>query len=87
MFYAVSALALKNNFPTSNHGQLIGWFNGEFVKGRVVDTRYGKILNRTFEMRSKADYDDFAEYEIDEVLKLFEEMKDFISEIHGIIMK
>jgi uncharacterized protein (UPF0332 family) len=27
MYYALTALALKNRFETSKHGQLIGWFN------------------------------------------------------------
>jgi len=27
MYYALTALALKNKFETSKHGQLIGWFN------------------------------------------------------------
>jgi len=27
IFYIISALALKNNFSTSKHVQLLGWFN------------------------------------------------------------
>jgi uncharacterized protein (UPF0332 family) len=31
MYYALTALALKYKFETSKHGQLIGWYNKEFV--------------------------------------------------------
>ena len=31
-FYAVSALAIKNDFATSKHNQLLGWFNQNFIK-------------------------------------------------------
>jgi uncharacterized protein (UPF0332 family) len=31
MYYALTALALQQEFETSKHRQLIGWFNKEFV--------------------------------------------------------
>lgn len=34
MYYALTALALKNSFETSKHGQLIGWFNKEFIASK-----------------------------------------------------
>jgi len=35
MYYALTALALKNRFETSKHGQLIGWFNKEYINKEV----------------------------------------------------
>ena len=32
MFYMLLALALKHDFKTSKHQQLIGWFNRDFIK-------------------------------------------------------
>jgi uncharacterized protein (UPF0332 family) len=57
IFYILSALALKHNFSTRNHGQLIGWFNKNFVKTNVVDKKYSNIVRSSFELRSEADYD------------------------------
>ncbi len=37
IFYAVTALAIKYSFETSKHGQLIGWFNKEFIATNIVD--------------------------------------------------
>ncbi|MDP2300938.1 MAG: HEPN domain-containing protein [Ignavibacteria bacterium] len=33
LFYSISAIALKENFSTSKHKQLIGWFNKKYIKG------------------------------------------------------
>ncbi len=57
IYYMLSALALKEKFSTSKHIQLIGWFNKKYVKEDLVDKKYGKIIRKTFEKRSKSDYD------------------------------
>jgi len=44
MYYALTALALKSGFETSKHGQLIGWFNREYIATSRIDPRFGKIL-------------------------------------------
>jgi len=85
IFYAVSALALKHQFTTSKHQQLIGWFNNNYIKEKKVDVRFGEILRRSFEKRSKSDYDDWVEFKRDEVDTLFSDMKTFINKMQEII--
>ena len=85
MFYALLALALKNNFKTSKHQQLEGWFNKEFVKSGKVDTRFGSIIHKAFEDRTDSDYGIFIEFEKEEVQNKLEEMKEFISKIEKLI--
>jgi len=36
IFYSLTALALKYEFASSKHGQLIGWFNQTFIKTRLI---------------------------------------------------
>ena len=86
MFYVLLALALKNNFKTSKHQQLIGWFNKEFVKSGKVDTRFGSIIHKAFEDRTDSDYGIFIEFEKEEVQNKLEEMKEFISKIEELII-
>jgi len=86
-FYIVSALALKHGFNTSKHAQLFGWFNKSFVKTNLVDEKFGKILSNSFIRRTKGDYGDFVEFKEEEVEKLFQEMKEFVSEIEKLISK
>lgn len=46
IFYIMSALALGHNFSAKNHGQLIGWFNKNFVKTNIVDKKYSSIARQ-----------------------------------------
>lgn len=55
MYYALTALALKNKFETSKHGQLIGWFNKEYIASKKVDSKYGKILRNAYQNRTKGE--------------------------------
>ncbi len=81
IFYMLSALALKNNFSTKNHGQLIGWFNKNFVKTSRIDRKYSNILRLSFELRSDADYDVLKIFNKEEIQQSYSEMKEIISEI------
>jgi uncharacterized protein len=85
VFYALSALALKRQFSTAKHQQLIGWFNREFIKEHVVDRRYGEILHRAFDKRSKGDYDDFVEFSKEEVEQMLLDTILFVEKIKELI--
>lgn len=49
MFYAVLALALLENFETSKHGQLQGWFNKHFVKTGILEPVLFEMLRIAFD--------------------------------------
>lgn len=85
LYYAVTALAIKNRFETSKHAQLIGWFNKEFIASGEVDKKYGKILRNAFQNRTKGDYDAYVEFGKDEVLQMHSEMIEFIDQIDKIL--
>ncbi len=85
MFYVLLALALRNNYKTSKHQQLIGWFNKEFVKTGKVDVSVGRIIHKAFADRSDSDYGIFVEFEKEEVLQKLEDMKKFINLVKNLI--
>jgi uncharacterized protein (UPF0332 family) len=85
MFYALLALTVKYDFESSKHKQLIGWFNKEFLRTGKVETNFGKILMKAYESRTTGDYDTFVEFEKNDVIQLFEEMKQFIDRIEKLI--
>ena len=87
MFYSLLALGLKYNFQTSKHLQLIGWFNKEFISTKKIEIEFGKILRKAYESRTSGDYDVFYDFEHDDVLHLFDEMKKFIQRIEEFIQK
>ncbi|KPA18882.1 antitoxin [Candidatus Magnetomorum sp. HK-1] len=86
MFYMVLALALKYEFDSSKHGQLIGWFNKTFIKEAVIERRFGKMLREAFEHRQKNDYAVYIEYTKKEVKTKYVLMKDFLSYIEEFIL-
>ena len=81
MFYSLLALGLAKQYETSKHAQLIGWFNKNFVNEGLIDSKYGKIINKAFNRRTKGDYDTYVEFEKSIVIEMFKEMQEFISEI------
>jgi len=85
MFYSLNALALKYEFSSSKHMQLIGWFNKTFVKPGLVDIKYGQILRDAFKNRTEGDYAPFITYEKEDAQVMLENMKLFISEIEDIL--
>jgi uncharacterized protein (UPF0332 family) len=87
MFYALSALALKHEFETSKHAQLIGWFNKEFVNSQKVNREIGWALKKAYGNRTKGDYDVFISFEKEEVVLMLDELKHFISEIETLLLK
>ncbi|MEA1912860.1 MAG: HEPN domain-containing protein [candidate division WOR-3 bacterium] len=85
IFYMLSALALKYQFSTSKHHQLIGWFNKKFIKEGLIDKKYGSIIHKAYDKRTKGDYDDFVEFSKEEVSELFKNMKEFLFSIEELI--
>jgi uncharacterized protein (UPF0332 family) len=81
MFYSLLALGLANQFETSKHAKLIGWFNKNFINEGLIDSKYGKIINKSFNRRTKGDYDSYIEFEKEIVVEMFSEMKEFVSAI------
>jgi len=87
MFYSLLALGIAYEFETSKHQQLIGWFNKNFIYEGLIETKYGKIINKASNRRTQGDYDSFVEFEKIIVLEMFEEMKEFISGIEQFIVQ
>ena len=85
MYYALTALTLKDGFETSKHGQLIGWFNREYIASQRLDSKFGKILRNAFQNRIKGDYDAFVDFSKAEVETMLIEMSEFISAIGRIL--
>ncbi|MDO9578565.1 MAG: HEPN domain-containing protein [Candidatus Cloacimonadales bacterium] len=87
IFYIISALALKNNFSTSNHSQLIGWFNKTYIKNNIVDRNIGKKIHHAFKQRIEGDYNVLIQFSLEDVEDGLKDMKDIIESIHELIKK
>lgn len=81
MFYSLLALGLAYQFETSKHQQLLGWFNKNFIHEGLIDTKFGKIINKASNRRTQGDYESYVEFDKEVILEMFGEMKEFIIEI------
>lgn len=86
IYYILSAVAIQNQFKTSKHEQLIGWFNKIYIKGNIIDKKYSRLIRKFYENRVEGDYNVFSEFSEEEVNQSFEEMKDVICEIQKMIV-
>jgi uncharacterized protein (UPF0332 family) len=81
LFYSISAIALKENFSTSKHKQLIGWFNKKYVNSGIVEKKYSRLIYTAFENREKGDYDFLFNLTLEELDNSRNQAKTFIEEI------
>jgi len=79
IFYIVSALSVKHDFSTSKHRQLMGWVNVNFVKTGKISIELWKTYKNSYDRRQECDYDDFVEYDREEIETLFDKMSDFLN--------
>ena len=87
MFYMLMALSIKYKFETSKHQQLIGWFNKTFVKEKIIESKYSKMIKKAYEYRNRSDYNDFVTIDKADVLKMYDDMNKFITEMENFILK
>ncbi|MCU0287401.1 MAG: HEPN domain-containing protein [Acidobacteria bacterium] len=89
IFYILSALALRDHFQTRKHqqliGQLIGWFNKNYIKEGIIDKSFGQLVHKAYDERSQADYADYAEFDPDEVSAMMEDLKKLIQKLEELI--
>jgi uncharacterized protein (UPF0332 family) len=57
MFYAATALLVSKGISRSTHSGVISAFGEYYVKARLVETEYAKMLANAFSSRLDSDYD------------------------------
>ena len=74
-----------DEFDSSKHSGVIAYFNKEYVKKGVFDKSVSKILDASFRLREKADYEDFyivskesAEEQLERAKVLIEEIRKYL---------
>jgi len=87
MFYSLLALGSACEFGTSKHQQLLGWFNKNFINEGLIDAKFGKIINKASNRRTKGDYESYVDFNKDVIIEMFDDMKEFIIEIERFITK
>jgi uncharacterized protein (UPF0332 family) len=87
VFYQVVALLLTKDLSSSKHSGIRSLFNKEFVKTGIISETLGAFYNKIFEFRQRGDYEEFVEFEEEEVKIWFNQAKEFIEIVDQIIEK
>jgi len=59
IFTAVRAVLATDKVDFSKHSGVIAYFQKEYIKTNIFDSKYSKILQSAFQIRNCCDYDDF----------------------------
>jgi len=88
IFYSVMTLAYCNNFTTSKHATLMGWFNKTFVhENKIFDKNMFKIYQNAFANRMDSDYSCSYETTLEDIKENYKDAKFFINNIKNYLIK
>ncbi len=59
IFHMLRAVTALNQFDSSKHSGIIAYFNHNYVKTGVFDKELSKLIDASYRLREKADYQDF----------------------------
>ena len=85
VFYAASALAMRDNQTFRKHGGLISYFHAAYVKTGRLPKELGSIFQRVFDNRCEADYDDLAELRHEELSETLQRARRFVAEVKSLL--
>ncbi len=85
IFYIIKALAVKEKFNTSKHTELLGWFNKNYVRTKIIESDLAGVYKDTYEDRHKSDYTLFFSPSKEDLLKDIERAKELIGQIKDLI--
>lgn len=78
IFYEVSAFLLTKDMFSSKHSGIRDLFNKDFLKTGIIPERLGDFYNQMFEFRQRGDYEDFVEFNEEQVKDWLESAHNFI---------
>ena len=78
VFYIAEALLNEKDLRYSKHGTVHGAFAQHYIKTKIFDEKYHKLLTSTFRRRMLGDYDEVTRFGSDEVSHILEQAWDFL---------
>ena len=87
MFYAVSGLLITMRLSSSKHSGVLSIFNREIVNKGHLEKKWGEFYSDMFKRRQKGDYQDFVEFQKQDVKAWLKKSEEFIDKIAKLAMK
>ena len=86
-YYAVIALLVDKDIHAQTHSGVRQMFGLHFVKSGLIDKETGKFYTDIFDMRQTGDYDDYIDFEMEDVLDMIGPANELISKIEILLSK
>lgn len=84
-FYAVTSLLVKHEIKAHKHAGVRQMFGLHFVSKGMIDKKLARFYNDLYDKRQTSDYDDFIDFDKEDVLTLIPTAKELISEIRKLL--
>ena len=78
VFYVAEALLNEKELRFKKHGTVHGSFSQHFVKTGIFDSKFHKLLTKSFGQRMLGDYDELTRFSPDEVIAIIEQAGEFL---------
>ena len=78
IFYIAEALLNEKDLRFSKHGTVHGAFAQYYVKPKLFDEKYHKLLTSAFRRRMLGDYDEVTQFKAEDVKQTITEAWDFL---------
>jgi uncharacterized protein (UPF0332 family) len=78
VFYIAEALLNEKDLRYSKHGTVHGAFAQHYIKTKIFDEKYHKLLTGAFRRRMLGDYDEITRFSSGEVIQILEQAWDFL---------
>ena len=80
-FYMVSALLFAEGHASSKHSGIRSLFNRHWIKTGRLPAEMSQFYRDLFNLRQQADYDDFVDFNVDDVRACYEKARTFVARI------
>lgn len=87
IFHALRAVTVLDEFDSSKHSGVIAFFNRMYVKEGIFDKSISKMIDTSFRLREKADYQDFIIISKEQSLEQIEKAETVINMIKSYLEK
>ena len=86
-YYAIIALLVDKDIQAQTHSGVRQMFGLHFIKSGLISNESGKFYSDIFDKRQTGDYEDFIDFNREDVMNLMEPANKLISEIEKILLK
>ena len=80
-YHIVSALLIKDGINASTHNGVRSQFFKFYIKTEKMDRKFSVLYSDLMNKRQESDYDDFQDFEQEDIEPLFDEVQEFIEAI------